>query len=389
MNLWENLSQTAAPGFSRLEALLSHLGHPEEGLSVVQVAGTHGKSSVAAFLEAVFQAAGLCVGVCAPPDPMDPWQAVRLRGHPLSPTTGSALLSRALGPWEGLVPGPGKPTAHEAFTALALAHFAQAQADIAILEASTGQRYDPTNFVRPRLVLITQLGAGQRRSGGAWEVATLARPGIPILTTAKEDLEWLARACRQNGAALALLDPEDVELVELSWDRAVWRSRSDPLNLGPFKTRFLGAYQAANLALVLGALAELWGGWPLSLEAVRAGFAQAYIPGGFELVRMRPWVVVDAAQDEVTAQALRTSLAHLPPISGHRALFLIHPEEQLAKEMEAVLRPAFSQVWRSSPEESLDILPHALHLLSEEDFLLIVGPHPVLQEVRIVIQKRS
>lgn len=388
-NPWGRLSRKAAPGFGRIELLLSHLGAPQVGLPVVQVAGTHGKTSVALFLEAVFCAAGLRVGVCASPDLPEPEEAVRFQGEPVSSITVSALLSAALEPWEDFLFGPGRPTVHEALTAVALAHFARAQADLVILEASSGHRWDPTNFVRPWLSLLTRVEAGEKTPTLAWETVNLARLGVPLLTTATEEetLEAVARACRSCGAALALVDPEDVELVELRWDRAVWRSRSDPFALGPFETGFLGAYQGANLSLALAALAELFGGFPLTREAVREGLSQARLPGRFELIHSRPWIVLDAAQDLGAAQAVRESMERLPPLSGRRALLLAHPEEPLGESMEDFLRPAFHEVTRTSPAELSLRLPRVLRGLSEDDLLIILGPHAALREVKDVVKR--
>lgn len=390
-NPWRKLAEKAAPGFGRIELLLARLGNPQMGLPMVQVAGTHGKTSVALFLEAVFCAAGLRVGVCASPDLPAPEEAVRFQGEPVSAITISALLSAALEPWEDFVFGPGRPTLHEALTAVALAHFARIGADIAILEASTGHRWDPTNFVRPWLSLLTRVEAGERTASIAWETAKLARPGVPLLTTATEDetLEAVARACRASGAALALVDPDDVELVELRWDRAIWRSRSDPFSIGPFETPFLGAYQGTNLSLVLAALAELFGGLPLTREAVREGLLQVKLPGRFELIHTQPWIILDAAQDLGAAQAVRDSLERLPPLSGRRTLLLAHPEGRFGENMENFFRPAFERVVNVAPAELSLRLPQILRGLSEDDFLMIVGPHPVLREVRDVIVRSS
>lgn len=388
VNPWEKLAREATPSFERMELLLSRLGDPQSGLFVIQVAGTHGKTSVISFLEAVFCAAGLRVGVCTSLDFPDPAQALRLQGERVSPIAVSALLSLALDPWEEFVFGPGRPTMYEALTAVALAHFAKAQADLVVLEASTGHRFDPTNFVRPWLSLLTRVEAGERTAALAWEAAKLARPGVPLLTTAVEDeaLEAVARACRTSGAALALVDPEDVELLELRWDRAIWRSRSDPFGLGPFETKFLGAYQRANLSLVLAALAELFGGFPLTREAVREGLSQAYLPGRFELIHSRPWIILDAAQDLGAAQAVLESLDSLPFIPGRRTLLLAHPEERLGQKMGDHLQPAFQEIAHFPPVELPLRLPRVLRGLGENDFLLILGPHAVLQEVRDVVQ---
>ncbi len=389
-NPWQRLSQEPAPGFGRLQLLLDRLGHPEENLPpVVQVAGTHGKSSVALLLEAVFHAAGLRVGVCTSPDFSDPGEALRLGGEPVSPWSVSALLASTLEPWEEFLFGPGKPTVHEALTALALAHFAQARVELVILEASTGHRWDPTNFLRPWLSLLTCLQAGGRTGQVIWNAASLARPGVPLVTTAVEEeaLEVLVRACRESGAALTLVDPADVELLDLRWEGAVWRSRTDPLDLGPFETTFLGLYQTANLSLVLAALAELFGGLPLSREAVRSGLAQARLPGRFELIHTQPWIVADAAQDEEAASALQASLERLPFVPGRRTLLLTHPEARLGGRIKDMLRPNFQEVFFTTPAELPLHLPRVLRGLSSEDFFLLVGPHPVLREVASVIQE--
>ncbi len=374
-----------------MKLLLSRLGEPQAGLPVIQVAGTHGKTSVISFLEAVFCAAGLRVGVCTSLDLPNPAEALRLQGEPVPSLTVSALLSAALDPWEEFLFGPGKPTVHEALTAVALAHFARAQADLVVLEASTGHRWDPTNFVRPWLSLLTRVEAGERTASLAWEVAKLARPGVPLLTTALEDeaLEAVARTCRASGAALALVDPEDVELLELRWDRAIWRSRSDPFALGPFETPFSGVYQRANLSLALAGLAELFGGLPLTREAVREGLGQARLPGRFELVHSQPWIVLDAAQDMGAAQAILESVERLPPVPGRRTLLLAHKEERLGEEMGNHLREAFQEVKCTTPLELSWELPKVLRGLCEDDLLVILGPHLVLREVRDVVKSSS
>jgi len=101
---------------------------------------------VVGFLEAVFCAAGVRVGVCASPDFPDPAEAVRLQGKPVPPLILSSLLSTALEPFEEFVFGPGKPTTQEALLAVALAHFARSGVDVVVLEASTGNRWGSHEF---------------------------------------------------------------------------------------------------------------------------------------------------------------------------------------------------------------------------------------------------
>jgi len=94
---------------------------------------------------------------------------------------------------------------------------------------------------------------------------------------------------------------------------------------------------------------------------------------------------VDAAQDLPSAQAVLRSLERLPLGVGQRFLLLAHPEERLAWDMASLLRPAFSGVEVLAPWELPLHVPRALRRLSSGDFLLILGPHAALREVKGVV----
>ncbi len=404
---------------ARVRALLSRLGHPEPSYPVIQVGGTNGKGSVVALLEAVFAAAGLRVGAYTSPDSRDPLARVRVGMSAASGERLRGLMERVAAPEAGL--GPGRPTQEEALTAAALSHFAQAGVELALVEARCEARCDATRCLdRPLLTLVTSveedtrfpLGPGQ----AAWEQAELARPGVPLLTTERkpEVLAAFAQRCREAGAALVLLDPQEMEPVELSWQRAVWRSRSDPLGLGAFETRLLGAYQRANLALALGALAELVGGLPLSKDAVREGFASAHRPGRFEVVSLRPYVVLDGAQNPAGGQALMDSLDRLPRPRGRRTLVFAVRRDKLVRDTAEVLFPHFERVVLATPDcegalPAEAMVPQAARLripwelgggleeavrravrgLGDQDLLVVCGPLPALEEARGVIREAA
>lgn len=379
MSIWAELSPEALPGLARVRRLLERLGHPEAGLAAVHVAGAHGKTSVIALLESVLRAAGVPAGALTSSDPERPWEAARLAGEPVARERLEALVARAVRPWAGFA-DVGRPTPQEAVFAAALAHFAAAGAALVLLERSLGGPWDPANCVRPQLSLLTHVAPPENAE---WEVRGLAQPGVPLLTTAADAaLVALAEACRATGAALSLVDPEDVELLELRWERAVWRSRSDPFSLGPFETPFLGAYQAPNLAVALAACAELLGGLGLSRRAVQEGLAQVSLPGRFELVHRAPWVILDAAPSAAAAQALHRALERLPYLAGRRHLLLAHPSATLAQAMLATLRPAFAWAREVAPAELPGAAQRLASRLGEEDLLLVVAPFPALGEVR-------
>ena len=225
------------------------------------------------------------------------------------------------------------------------------------------------------------MGPGQ----AAWEQAGLARSGVPLLTTERKSqvLAAFAQQCREVGAALVLLDPEELEPVELSWQRAVWRSRTDPLGLGVFEPRFLGAYQRANLALALGTLAELVGGMPLAKEAIREGLASAHRPGRFEVVSHRPYVVLDGAQNPAGAQALLDSLDRLPRPRGRRTLVFGVRRDKLVPQAARL-----GTRWELGGGLG-ETAQRAARGLGEEDLLVVCGPLPALEEARGVVRQAA
>jgi len=360
---------TVKPGLERVRALLSRLGHPEGRFPSIHVGGTNGKGSVVAFLESVLLAGGIKVGAYTSPDLGDPTERVRVGREPIPGARLSELVREAILPLDELLSGPGRPTFFEAMTAAAFAHFAQQEVELALVEVGLGGRYDATSsLARPLLTLVTSVEEDHRDFFGpglgqaAWEKAGLARQGVPFITTEHkpEVLATFAQECREVGAALVLLDPDDVRPVELSWERAVWRSRTDPLGLGSFETGLIGAYQAANLALVLGALAELVGGIPLGKEVIREGLATVNWPGRFEVLLRRPYIVLDGAHNPSGARALTDTLARLPAPGGRKWLAFGVLRDKLVRKMAENLFPQFDEVVLVAPQSPRALPPEAV-----------------------------
>lgn len=419
MNKFSSLlapERTVKPGLARVQALLSRLGSPERRFPAVQVGGTNGKGSVVAFLESVLVVGDVKVGAYTSPDLGDPTERIRVKGEAISPERLEELIQEAIYPMDELLAGPGRPTFFEAMTAAAFAHFAREGVELALVEVGLGGRYDATSSLANLLLtLVTSVeedhidffgpGLGQ----AAWEKAGIARQGVPFLTVERKEgvLATFAHECRNVGAALVLLDPEDVELVELSWERAVWRSRTDPLGLGEFETGLLGLYQRDNLALTFGALAELVGGMELGRETIREGLAAARWPGRFEVLSCRPYIVLDGAHNPSGAQAVVDTLGRLPAPKGRKVLVFGALRDKMVREMAEALFPRFDEVvlvasrsGRALPPEALSHQARRLRCtwriggpveetvrelasgLGEEDLLLIAGSLTVVGEAR-------
>ncbi|MGC9529147.1 MAG: bifunctional folylpolyglutamate synthase/dihydrofolate synthase [Candidatus Bipolaricaulaceae bacterium] len=415
---WEALAPGWAvkPGLERVNVLLDRLDHPERKFPAIHVGGTNGKGSVVAFLEAALGAGGVKVGTYTSPDLGDPTERIRVAAQSISAGGLDELVRRAILPLDDLVAGPGRPTSFEALTAAAFGHFAAQRVELALVEVGLGGRFDATRaLARPLLSIVTSVEQDHRDFFGpgtgraAWEKAGIARSGVPFLTAERkpEVLATFAQECREVGAALVLVDPEDVEPVEVSWDRAVWRSRDDPLGLGQFETRLLGLYQRGNLALALAALAELVGGFPVPREAIREGLGTAAWAGRFEVLSRRPYIVLDGAHNPAGSRALVATLEHLPRPRGTSTLVFGVLRDKVVREMAEILFPWFDRVVLVASRSERALPPAALahqarrlgckwciggpvgpavsdvvRDLGEEDMLVICGSLTVVGEAR-------
>src|ERR1700748_1288839 len=125
----------------RILALLDALGRPQDRLPpVIHVAGTNGKGSTAAFLRAIAEAAGLKVHVLTSPHLVRFVERVRLAGTLITDAALAEVLDRVE------AANPGQPiTFFEITTAATLVAFAEAPADLCVIEVGLGGRYDATN----------------------------------------------------------------------------------------------------------------------------------------------------------------------------------------------------------------------------------------------------
>ncbi|HXG72616.1 MAG TPA: Mur ligase family protein, partial [Gemmatimonadaceae bacterium] len=140
-------------GLERTNALLSKMGSPHKNLSAIHVAGTNGKGSVVATVEAIFRAEGLRVGRYTSPHLIDFRERITIDAVPITEQEVLAFLERWIATGEEL-----GATFFELTTAMAFQHFANGAVDFAIVETGLGGRLDSTNVLSPRVATVTSIG---------------------------------------------------------------------------------------------------------------------------------------------------------------------------------------------------------------------------------------
>src|SRR4051812_34488416 len=142
-------------GFDRMREALRLLGDPHRGYPALHVAGTNGKGSTCAFVEASLRAAGLRTGLYTSPHLNHFCERIRLDGAPISEERACELLEevRARVPWALGEPGL---TFFEIVTLMGFVEFRSV--DVMVVEVGLGGRLDATNVVRPVACAVASLG---------------------------------------------------------------------------------------------------------------------------------------------------------------------------------------------------------------------------------------
>lgn len=326
--LWEVLERrwpenVIEPTLARIAALTDLLGTPQASFPVIHVTGTNGKTSTSRMIESLLRSYGLRTGLFTSPHLVDARERICLDGEPISE---SALLAAwsEVAPYVGVVDANsaadgGSPLSYfEVMTALALASFADAPVDVAVIEVGMGGGWDSTNVVHGAVSVLTPIGLDHRDYLGdtieaiAGEKAGIIKPGS-IAVLAQQELpaaEIVLERAVEVGATVAR---EGIEFGVLTRGVAVGGQVLRLKGLaGEYDEIFLplfGEHQAHNAAVALAATEAFLGGvGVLDSDIVREGFAGVTSPGRLEVLRRGPSVIVDAAHNPHGALALARAL---------------------------------------------------------------------------------
>ena len=221
------------------------------------------------------------------------------------------------------------PTYFEIVTALALLHFARRQVDVAVLEVGLGGRLDSTNICQPLVSVITSISFDHTRQLGntlaaiAGEKAGIIKPGATVVSGVMAD-RAARGGCRRGRAArlpaaanwaaifrTPITPPGRWMLAgdrpTIDFEYRVGRLRD--WTIADLELALIGEHQGANAAVALAVLVELArSGFVVPEPAVRTGLATVEWPARLEILGRRPLVVVDAAHNVASIEALMATL---------------------------------------------------------------------------------
>ncbi|MBU6438081.1 MAG: bifunctional tetrahydrofolate synthase/dihydrofolate synthase, partial [Betaproteobacteria bacterium] len=277
---------------------------------VITVAGTNGKGSTCAMLEAVLRSAGYRTGVYTSPHLVHFNERCRIDGVPASDAVLAAAMARVEHAREGVA------LTYFEFTTLAVlqvfsALAAQGAMDAVVLEVGLGGRLDAVNLVDTDCAIITAIDLdhmallGPDRESIAREKAGIMRAGRPCVCSDPVPPAAIAAHAQALGADLWLFGRDfNYNGDRLQW---AWAGRSTRRS-GLAYPALRGANQLLNASGVLAALEALRDRLPVSAQDVRNGFARVDLPGRFQVVPGQPALVLDVAHNPHSVAALAANL---------------------------------------------------------------------------------
>jgi dihydrofolate synthase/folylpolyglutamate synthase len=348
-------------GIDRMALLAEALGHPERAVPCVHVAGTNGKGSVSAMLDAILHEAGWRTGLYTSPHLVKLGERVQVERRILSEEEIVAYTKELKPVAERLAaPDPDDhPSFFEFMTAMAFLQFARRKCEISLVEVGMGGRLDATNVVTPEIGVITSIGfdhcefLGNELAQIAREKAGIIKPGRPVV--------------------IGRMPPEAERVIrEIAAERtarvvSVAEEFGDDVGRYPH-TNLEGDYQRWNAATATLVAKTLGQKWRITDEVIARGLKHVDWPGRWQRVQLGGRLtVLDASHNPEGAQVLETGLTRLVAETG-RAPVVITGVLGAARA-----RPLLDTICRHAKEIHL-VVPNQARACSHAELEALLPP---------------
>lgn len=366
-------------GLGRMKELAGRLGNPQNRTTVVHVAGTKGKGSVASMVSSILQTEGLKVGLFTSPHLLSFRERIRINGTPLTETEFAEAVESV---WPHILAmgTPGSdlcPSTFECLTAMAFHVFNNEQVDIQVLEVGLGGRLDSTNVAYGDVSVITSISRdhvnvlGETIKAIAQEKAGIIKPNSFVVSAPQEKDAYrvIQEVSRQQNAKLISLG-EDV----------TWEKNHSDLSNQTFKVKtqnnnflinlpLLGDHQQENASAAIAAVLALYPDFPN--KSIEMGLSEWRWDGRFQILSQTPLVVIDGAHNEYSMKCLRETIASYFPSKKVKLIFgcsmdkeLRAMAEQIAPISKAVIACA-SRHPKSAKQETISDVFNSMGLTSK------------------------
>jgi len=348
-----NEIKTAKLGLDRIRMLLDALGNPQRAFRVVHVAGTNGKGSTCAMIEAGLRASGIRTGLFTSPHLVEPTERIRIDGEPVTNEEFASAFDLVHQTAE-MLDLDCHPTYFETITAMGFLLFREKGVETAVVEVGLGGRLDATNVVEPALTVITPIDfdhevyLGHTIESIAQEKAGILKQGVPSIFARQRPEAVAVLDRRARDLAVAVTRAESFAITDLHVDA---RQSSFSGLICPLP----GEHQVENVVTAALAL-QVLGVDP-------SGIAEARWPGRLEHVSPNPDVILDGAHNPAGARALAK---YLERFYSHRKRWMIFGamRDKAIDEIGGILFPSADELIFTAPENARALRPEALRQIA-------------------------
>lgn len=297
------------------KAFLEYLGDPQDDLKVIHVAGTNGKGSVCAYLNAMLRSEGKRVGLFTSPHLIRMNERIVIDGEQISDEAFRSVFEETLDAVKRMQKGGlPHPTFFEFLFGMAVSAFRKAGVEYAVLETGLGGRLDATNAVeRPLVSVITSIGMDHMEYLGntigeiAKEKAGIIKDGIPVFyaQTCAESDGVIRQTAEEHHSLCKKIGKDAYEILGIRDKHIAFSCANAYYGNTTWKLNNIGVYQPGNALLAMEVMRFLTGegGHP---ERWREALSELKWEGRMEEVL--PGVYVDGAHNVSAVEAFAASV---------------------------------------------------------------------------------
>ena len=321
-------------GLERVSRVLHRVGHNNHfDCPLITVAGTNGKGSVVAYLEAIAMAGGYTTCTYTSPHLLRYNERIRIDGSEIDDKSLCAAFERI-----DQARGEEQLTYFEFGTLAAIDLFMAAKPDLVIMEIGLGGRLDAVNIMQPSVAVITTIAIdhtdwlGTDRETIGLEKAGILRAGCPAVCGDFDPPQSVINHAVKSAVELKLIGHDfRVEPRTETWALLANDSSLDELPM----PALAGEFQLANAATAIMALKSLHG-FTTAVDAIKQGLRDVRLPGRFQIIRQQPVVIVDVAHNLQAAESLQSQLKAHDCAGRTRAVVAMLVDKPVADVIKAV-----------------------------------------------------
>ena len=286
--------------------LLSRLGNPQEGIKIIHVAGTNGKGSVCAYLNAMLLAGGKKTGLFTSPHLVRINERFQINGEDVSDEQFlDAFLKVEKAAKEYEAEGEGHPSYFETLFLMGMLIFKEAGVEYLVMETGLGGRLDATNVVeKPLACIITSISRdhteylGDTLEAIAGEKAGIIKAGVPVIYDASQPgpASVIAAKAKEMGSPAWPMEPSFYEMKTQSREGITFTFAYPGGEKAELAIPYVAKYQMMNASLAFYTMHILQDVHDIPKNVLAEGLSMIKWPCRMEMAA--PGVIIDGAHNE-------------------------------------------------------------------------------------------